>query len=153
MRINTLLLITIFIGTVSVFAWQQDQNSFGPSLQMASGEQKAGGALSITEPKDRASVPERPYIEGKVSNPNADVWIIVHPMEVTDYWVQPRLTVRADGAWRASAYVGRPGRVDVGKHFEIMAVANPKRPLKEGDVLQFWPDAELKSGVIEVVRK
>jgi hypothetical protein len=79
--------------------------------------------------------------------------MIVHPSLVADYWVQAGPTVRADGKWRVSAYVGRPGNVDVGKHFEIMAVANPKRPLKEGDILPYWPEAASKSQLIEVVRK
>jgi hypothetical protein len=74
-------------------------------------------------------------------------------MEVSDYWVQPQLTFHQYGAWRVGAYIGRPGSVDAGKHYEIMAIANPKRPLKEGDVLRFWPDAESKSEAIEVVRK
>jgi hypothetical protein len=74
-------------------------------------------------------------------------------MEVADFWVQPQLTVNRDGTWMVSIYVGRPGNLDAGKRYEIMAIANPKRPLKEGDVLRFWPDAESKSEVIEVVRK
>jgi hypothetical protein len=41
----------------------------------------------------------------------------------------------------------------VGKYFEIIAVANPKAALKEGDVLSQWPEAQLRSQVIEVTRK
>jgi hypothetical protein len=97
-------------------------------------------------------VPERPQVEG-IAHAGAEVWVIVHPTLVSDYWIQPRLTVRGDGKWRVNAYIGRPGNVDVGKHFEIMAVANPKEPLKEGDVLRYWPEAAAKSQLIEVVRK
>jgi hypothetical protein len=52
-----------------------------------------------------------------------------------------------------STYVGRPGNVDVGKQFEIMAIANPKRPLKEGELLSFWPDAESRSEPVKVTRR
>ena len=111
------------------------------------------GKLSIIEPKDKSRVPERPYVSGIVTDPNAEVWVIVHPMEVTDYWVQPRVTVKRDGSWKVSIYIGRPGSIDIGKHFEIIAIANPKSKVKEGDVLSGWPDAGWKSEVIEVIRK
>lgn len=81
------------------------------------------------------------------------VWVVIHPMEASDYWVQPSLTVKNDGTWKVMIYVGRPGRIDVGKQFEVMAVANPKVNLKEGDVLSGWPEAEWKSEVIELIRK
>jgi hypothetical protein len=151
MRKKRVVRAAVFLGIVLAVGWQALRTS---ELQaVPSTEQAESRKIWITEPKDRGTVPERPYVEGKVSDPNAEVWLVVHPMEVADYWVQPRLTVRRDGTWRVSIYIGRPGNADVGKHFEIMAIANPKRPLKEGDVLKFWPDAEMKSEVVEVVRK
>ncbi len=116
----------------------------------------AGGQqlnIRITAPSDNTAVPERPFVEGKVMDPSAAVWVVVHPMAVSDYWVQQRITVRADGMWRVMIFVGRPGSIDVGNHFEIMAVANPKMRLKEGDILKEWPEAQAKSQVIEVIRK
>ncbi|HEX8651558.1 MAG TPA: hypothetical protein VF708_12020 [Pyrinomonadaceae bacterium] len=74
-------------------------------------------------------------------------------MEVSDYWVQPPVTMREGGKWKVQIHIGRPGADDVGKHFEIMAVANPKNSLKEGDKLKEWPEAKWKSQVIEVIRK
>lgn len=109
--------------------------------------------LRIKSPLDKSKVPERPYVEGTVTNFNAKVWVIVHPMEGSDYWVQPSISVKEDGSWKVKIYIGRPGSDDVGKQFEIMAVANPKDNLKEGDVLSGWPDAQTKSQVIEVTRK
>lgn len=109
--------------------------------------------LSIIEPRNGDKVPERPYISGRVADPNLEVWVIVHPMEVSDYWVQPRVTVRGDGSWKVSIYIGRPGNIDVGKRFEIMAIANPKSKLNEGMVIRGWPDAKWRSEVIEVIRK
>lgn len=109
--------------------------------------------LRITAPLDKAKVLERPYVEGTVADSNVKVWVIVHPMEVSDYWVQPSVTVKETGSWKVKIYIGRPGSIDVGKQFEIMAVANPKMSIKEGDVISGWPDAQAKSQVIEVTRK
>jgi len=109
--------------------------------------------LSIVAPRNGDTVPERSYVSGQVAKPNAEVWVIVHPMEVSDYWVQPRTTVKEDGSWKVSVYIGRPGTIDMGRHFEVRAVANPKKRLKEGAVLDSWPAAQWKSEVLEVVRK
>jgi hypothetical protein len=109
--------------------------------------------LRITSPLDKARVPERPYVEGTVTDSNAKVWVIVHPMEVSDYWVQPSVTVKENSTWKVKIYIGRPGSIDVGKQFEIMAVTNPKASLKEGTVLSGWPEAQEKSQVIEVTRR
>ncbi len=151
MQLKQVMMTAAISGMLSVLGWQAFQ--VRESLAVLNVEQTQSPKIWITEPKTGATVPERPYVAGKVANPNAAVWVVVHPMEVSDYWVQPQLTVNRDGAWRVDIYVGRPGTVDAGKRYEIMAIANPKRPLKEGDVLRFWPDAESKSEVVEVVRK
>ncbi len=39
--------------------------------------------LRITAPEDGAPVSERPFVEGMVANPDAEVWVVVHPMEVS----------------------------------------------------------------------
>jgi TIR domain len=108
--------------------------------------------LRLTAPNDEDQVPWRPYVKGTVTDPSASVWVIVHPQDVPGYWVQPAITIREFGAWAVRIYIGRSGNLDVNKHFEIMAVANPKEILKEGLVLSQWPDAELKSQVIELTR-
>ena len=151
MQSKRTILIAVIIGIISVFGWQALQVRESRALPKV--RQTQNSQVWITEPKNRDEVPERQYIEGKVSNATAAVWLVIHPMDVTDYWVQPQLTVHQDGTWQVDGYVGRPGNTDVGKRYEIMAIANPKRPLKEGDKLRFWPDAESKSEVVEVVRK
>lgn len=113
----------------------------------------ASGGLQIKKPLDGAKVFQRPYIEGAVSNPRAKVWVVVHPMEVSAYWVQPTITVRKDGTWKVMAYLGRSGVIDVGKQFEIMTVADAKEALMEGMVLSGWPAAQWRSQVIVVTRK
>ncbi|MBU6390754.1 MAG: hypothetical protein KGQ83_00735 [Planctomycetes bacterium] len=117
-------------------------------ISIANGQQLN---IRINAPRDKAIVSERSYAEGIVSDSNVKVWVIVHPMEVSDYWVQPRVTVKETGFWKVKINTGMPG--DAGRQFKIMAVANPKDNLKEGDVLRGWPKAQAKSQVIEVIRK
>jgi hypothetical protein len=109
--------------------------------------------LCITSPPDGARVPERPFVQGRVTNTRARVWVVIHPMEWSDYWVQPPTTVHQNGTWKVQVYVGRPGVLDVGKHFEIMACANVHGRVEEGTVLSWWPDADYQSNAIEVVRE
>ena len=124
-------------------------------LVVAGGGGTYGALLTtrVVAPADGASVPERPFVEGTASDPTATVWVVIRPMEGSDYWVQPPVTVRVTGAWKVQVYIGRPGNLDIGKHFEVKAVANPKQPLAEGYVLDAWPEAEAISQVIEVSRR
>ncbi len=116
------------------------------------GQPAAGVTLTIEQPADGACVPERPNVTGAVSDAKAKVWVVVHPLEVATYWVQPRLTVRSGGRWKTRIHIGRPGRVDVGKEFEMMAVVNPRSGLSNGQQLGDWPEAEAVSNVVEVTR-
>jgi len=113
------------------------------------GQQKP--KIQITEPEDGAKVPRRPYVVGTVTDTEAEVWVVVHPMETSEYWVQPRPTVRDDGTWKTKIHIGRKGSVDKGKDFEIRAFANPTEDISEGKT-SYWPKAEAKSEVIEVTR-
>ncbi|MBU0458918.1 hypothetical protein KKF03_05770 [Patescibacteria group bacterium] len=111
-------------------------------------------SVRITEPKDGDSVPVGPFVKGIVSDPQVKkVWVIVHPMEVADCWVQQSANVKEDRTWKVKVAIGRPGRKDVGKQFEIMAVVNPESKLRVGDILPGWPEAQWTSQVIEVTRK
>jgi hypothetical protein len=110
-------------------------------------------SVELIAPTEASQVDERPIVEGLVSDPKSEVWVIVHPLEVSDYWVQPRATVRQGGKWKVKIYIGRPGVADVGKSFEIRAVANPLANIKEGDILDNWPQADAISDVVEVTRR
>lgn len=109
--------------------------------------------LALVRPCNESHVGWRATVEGKTTIPNADVHVVIHPLEVSGYWVQPRITVRSDGWWEVLAYFGNDGPTHQGKRFEVMAVANPTRPLKEGDVLPDWPDAAARSAVVMVTRR
>lgn len=95
----------------------------------------------------------RTLVTGRVSTPFTNVWLIVHVLETSTYWVQPQATIRAIGSWESTIFLGDPGILDVGKKFELMAIANPRDPLKEGVQLPGWPRAEGKSKVISVNRR
>ncbi len=109
--------------------------------------------IQIKSPSQGAHVTGRPIVGGLVGDENVNVWVVVHPMETADYWIQPSVTIRKGGLWRVQVYIGRPGSIDIDKHFELRAVANPLQPLYEGKVLGTWPDAQARSDVIEVIRR
>lgn len=107
--------------------------------------------VSITTPVDGAKVPYNPTAEGTVSDDNAEVWVIVHPTAVDRSWVQPKPKI-SRGGWIGPVYFGQRKREHVGQEFEVMAVANPFKPLREGMVLFGWPDAEAQSRIKRVER-
>ena len=125
------------------------------SLALLTDHSVEGGdpKLHIIVPKEGDRVPERPYVSGRVADATVEVWVIIHPLVVGGYWVQPRPSVRKDGSWKASVYVGRPGSIDIGKGFEMRAVANPREQLAEGEMLASWPEARWESEIMEVFRK
>ena len=113
----------------------------------------ANRKIILTAPCDGTRVNQRDFAEGIISDPNAHVVVVVHTMEVADFWVQPSVTVREGGKWKVLCYFGEPGPQHSGKHYEVMALVNPKEKLREGQLLSGWPEAESKSQVIEVVRQ
>jgi hypothetical protein len=122
-------------------------------LFLISAKEQGPPRIAIILPTNSSSVSERPIVEGTVSSSKAIVWVIVHPLEVSDYWVQPLASVQGKDSWRTQIHVGRPGDADVGKLFEIRAVANPKAVLREGLVLNQWPEAVAVSNAVTVTRK
>lgn len=112
----------------------------------------AADLLTILHPRNGDIVPHRPFIEGTVKDLHAEVWLIVHPLGSSNYWIQPKAKISRDGTWRAQIYIGRSGSEDVGAYYEVCAVANPRNNLNEGDVLHTWPPAEHRSGILELLR-
>jgi hypothetical protein len=109
--------------------------------------------IAITTPCDGARVSQRQFVGGTVSDSNAQVWVIIHPMVTSDYWVQPNVTVREGGKWKVLCYFGEPIQEHSGRPYEVMAFVNPKETLREGQQLPSWPGAQSKSQAIEVVRE
>jgi hypothetical protein len=112
-----------------------------------------GGIITIANPRDDAKVEQRGLIGGTASDSIRDVWVIVHPMDTSSYWVQPRVSVRSGGVWSGMAYFGRSGDLDNGKRFEVVAIAEPQDTLREGEYGNSWPKAKWTSRPITLIRK
>lgn len=89
--------------------------------------------LSITEPTEGSRVCMQNMVRGTVSNPNLQVFVLIHPMATDRFWVQP-LPERGSN-WHTYCFFGEPNR-GVGEPFEIIAVASANRSLfQRGDTL------------------
>lgn len=109
--------------------------------------------VTITSPAPESHVPREAFVTGQVRPSSAVVVVVVHPMVTSGYWVQRQVTVRADGTWRVQVYVGSVDASERGARFEIVAVAEPAHTLRDGDVLNNWPQARCRSDVVEVQRQ
>jgi len=120
--------------------------SFFPAMHFA-----VARNITIESPSNGEKVDAELIASGSVHNANK-VWVIVHPIETTDYWVQPAVTVK-DEFWDVQTFIGRPGTLDSGRHFEIMAIADPYEQLVEAQVFKEWPSARWRSQIISITRK
>ncbi len=120
--------------------------SFFPAMHFAVAKN-----ITIESPSNGEKVDAELFVSG-TAHKAKEVWVIVHPSETPDYWVQPTVTVK-DELWEVQIVIGRPGTIDSGKHFEIMAIADPHQPLVEAQVFNVWPSARWRSQVISITRK
>jgi uncharacterized protein YoxC len=114
---------------------------------------QAQGRIEILSPQNDSQAGDRAFVEGTISGYNGKVWVVVHPVGTSAFWVQPNADITENGKWSVNVYLGRPGNIDIGKRFEIMAVANPAQEIRTGIILENWPEAGWRSQVINVVRK
>jgi hypothetical protein len=118
-------------------------------LSLAAAEKTA---LEITKPTgDKPTVGDMAEVEGTCTLTDAKIWIIVKPVDSKVYWVQAEATVQKGGKWDGQANIGEVGK-DFRKYFQIRAVANPVKPLKEGDQLSKWPKGEESSSIVKVMK-
>ena len=113
--------------------------------------------VTVTSPPNRSQVDLRPVVAGTVDPACSLVRVVVHgPGPKARFWVQPEPTVSDTGTWEAQVYIGqrvqRTGAVKDGGTYEVVAFANPTQPLKAGEELYQWPDAQARSGVLLVER-
>ena len=108
--------------------------------------------ITIETPKSQANVKQRDTISGKVSDPQAKVWVVIHPTLTSGFWVQTPVTVDTDGTWDVIAFFGREGAIDSSKPYEIRACANPTEPITEGE-RNSWPTCAAQSRVIKATRE
>ncbi|MBO0934353.1 hypothetical protein [Fibrella aquatilis] len=107
--------------------------------------------LVIISPTKDMTVPRIMIAQGKVAHAKT-VWMVIHNPEFPDYYVQVPIKVGADGAWEGLIYTGSREKGNIGVRFQVRAFVNPTKPLIEEQVLHAWPEAELSSGIIEVIR-
>lgn len=112
-----------------------------------------GEAVRILEPPDGDLVESTHVVRGRISDSVAQLWVVVHPLATSSYWVQPRVSIRRGGEWQVQAYFGRSGSMDVGKTFEVLAIVDPATELREGMILERWPASRLVSDMVSVTRK
>lgn len=110
-----------------------------------------GLSVTIRSPGTGDKVDQRHDVTGSVSDSTATVWVVVRPVETSDFWVQPPVTIRHDGTWRVRAYFGEAGK-HVGKEYEVRAFANPTESVAEGRRSD-WPKATAQSDVVDVTRR
>lgn len=110
-----------------------------------------GKSLTIDSPSEGQNVTWRTEVKGAVVGAR-NVWVIVHAMERSDYWVQPKATINKNGQWKANIYVGNETDTANIRDFEIKAISDPAEKIAEGDVLDIWPAGKLNSNVVKVFR-
>ena len=109
--------------------------------------------IGITSPTNRSTVSNRETVLVRSPGDVVKIWVVIHPVETGDYWVQPEVMKTEAKAWKVEAYFGRVGTIDADKKFEIMAIGDPRINLKKGDVFKSWPKGRWQSQVIGVVRR
>lgn len=109
--------------------------------------------IAIATPHEFDQVDQRQVIEGSASGCNMDVWVVVRPEGLDQFTVQSIAVQKLGRPWQVHAEFGRPGSIDEGKKFEVMAVAYPREALANGQVLNAWPKGKANSRVITVIRR
>ncbi|MCG8440609.1 MAG: hypothetical protein MI723_02265 [Caulobacterales bacterium] len=110
--------------------------------------------LEVTHPVAGQFVDQVVTVEGAVSEPSAEVWVIVRPAGSGLHFVQPPATVQSDGSWSSTAYFGREGDDDVGVRYDLRAVANPFQVLSVASPLDGYPESVGRSAIVrDVIRR
>jgi hypothetical protein len=96
------------------------------------------------------------FIEGRVLNAET-VWVVVRPQKKDEYYFQSPIKVKSDGTWKGEIYVGSTSKESIGLTFEVRAFVKPAGAPESLEVLEStvptsWPEAELLSSTVEVVR-
>jgi hypothetical protein len=91
-------------------------------------------------------------ISGTVSDKNANVRVVIHPIETPDCWAQMPAVVGDDGTWSVVAQFGENDPSHSGKGYEVRAFANPRANLSPGPT-PCWPQAAANSDALYVTRR
>lgn len=96
-----------------------------------------GPAVELLSPQTDAQVEHTALIKGRVSDRGHSIYVLVHPIADTKWWVQRSPSPpNRDGTWQAIGYFGVASGKGVGEYFEVVAIAVPdKGLLQEGQQL------------------
>lgn len=108
--------------------------------------------VKLSTPANGAVVAHRHDVSGTVSDPGVKVYLVIHPMATSGYWVQPDISSNTKGEWTTEAYFGKSESVDSGKRFEVRAFAGVTAKISVGERSD-WPTATASSELIIVNRK
>lgn len=150
--------------------WRSDQIQ-----KMNRAEKNWETALNITEPPDGADISGRVLnvsgraifrspvqdIESKVKvnfalyQHQVELVPFVRPLsesspDVNRWWVQPGPTVNQNGSFSGTIFVGNNEPADIGKKFQIVILAIPKKSVSEGDTFVNLPFSYVASNIITV---
>ena len=109
--------------------------------------------VRILLPTNESQVSSIIELEGQLAEPARSVWVVVHPLDTSSYWIQPKAAVHPDGGWSTRIFLGRSSNIDSGKKFEIRAIIDPKANLQEGQILESWPEGRGISGAAILERQ
>ncbi len=101
--------------------------------------------------KESLGVDWRPFVEGTCSGDDTTVWVVIHPFEIADFFVEPQAAC-SDGTWKVEVFFGDKD-TPAGKQFEMRAFADPVKQLQEGQRLKTWPKGRARSKVVYLVRQ
>lgn len=123
-------------------------NSNGPAV---SSQPDRPLHIAIVSPTSNTTVEMHDRLRGTVTDAGASIWIVVHPIETMDCWIQKPVIVDQDGSWVANVQFGEDKPKHSGSPYEVRALANPKQALKPGKT-SCWPEAVATSRPLFVRR-
>ncbi len=107
--------------------------------------------VQIDSPQQNAEVVLQEIVKGKVSNPKATVYVLVHPLLTHIWWVQRMPSPpNQDGTWQTVCYFGTENK-GVGESFEVVAIVTNKK-LEEGQTLTELPKESVRTDITTVRR-
>lgn len=137
MRKLSLIMLIIFLG-VSL-------------ASCAKAEKLSDVKIQIEAPLQNAEVGLQEIVKGKVSNPKAKVYALVHPLLTNMWWIQRMPSPpNQDGSWQALCYFGTETK-GIGESFEVVAIVTNKN-LEEGKNLTELPKESVRTDIITVRR-
>ncbi|MBI4670844.1 MAG: hypothetical protein HY741_04140 [Chloroflexi bacterium] len=116
--------------------------------------------ISINDPQDGTNVTLRYLAKGTVSDADAKVYVILHPLTVSEMWVQQTPIVDAQGNWQSTVIFGTD-TLGIGDRYELIALATNDNflvswatgnSLSNGQVVTSLPRKSNRSNLATVIR-